>query len=228
MWCGCYDGRVQADFPIGEFLAEAGYDTPEAQATARATLEAAGLTRAGKARMAGDKRERALAALEEAHVRSCDAPACARRAAQDAGGRAAVVVGGEQCPYCKGSDNRRAMTELARRLPELGVERLLVLGGTPVLHETMERLRKQAGGKLAIRYVDGTAAVHTRDDANVAMRWAQAVAVWTSTPLPHKVSTLYTDHPSARKSVAVVPVTQRGIAGLCTQLLAALEQQRRV
>ncbi len=216
---------MPSDFAIAEFLLEHGYDTPDAQAAARAVLEAAGLTRAGKARMAAEKRERASTLLEETLVRTCDAEACRRRAEFAAGGRTAVEVGAEQCPYCRGSDNRRAMTELARRLPALGVEHLLVLGGTPVLHETMATLLRQAGGGLEIRYVDGTAAVHTRDDANVAMRWAQAVAVWSSTPLPHKVSTLYTDHPAAKKSVRMVTVTQRGIAGLCTQLVAALEKR---
>lgn len=214
--------EMSSDFAIAEFLDEAGYDTPDAQAAARAVLEAAGLTRAGKARMAMDKRERAAAALAEALARSCGAEPCRRRAGLDAGARTVVEVGAERCPYCRGSDNRRAMAELARRLPALGVKRLLVLGGTPVLHETMATLLRQAGGPLEVRYVDGTAAVHTRDDANVAMRWAQAVAVWASTPLPHKVSTLYTDHPAARKTVPVVTVTQRGIAGLCAQLLAAL------
>lgn len=210
------------DFAISELLDDLGYDTPEAQAAAREGLEAGGLTRPGKARMAEEKRERAIALLEAAFVRACEATPCRRRAELEAGGRAIVEVGAERCPYCRGSDNRRAVAELARRLPALGVERLLVLGGTPVLHETMGALLREAGARLEVRYIDGTAAVHTRDDANVAMRWAQAVAVWSSTPLPHKVSTLYTDHPAAKAGVRVVTVTQRGIAGLCGQLLAAL------
>jgi hypothetical protein len=170
--------------------------------------------------MAGEKRARAEAALAEALAPACAAEGCRRRAAQT--GRTPVEVPAEACPYCRGSDNRRAVAELAARLPALGVTRLLVLGGTPVLHATMAELLRAAGGGLEVRYVDGTAAVHTRDDAAVAMRWAQAMAVWASTPLPHKVSTLYTDHPLAKGTVRVVTVTQRGIAGLCQQLLAAL------
>ena len=212
------------DFDIADWLGALGYDAPDAQAAAREALAAAGLTRAGKARMAGEKRERAEEVLLAAFVRACGAEACRRRGASEAGGRAVLEVGAERCPYCRGSDNRRAMVELAGRLPALGVTHLLVLGGTPTLHETMATLLKAAGGPLAVRYIDGTAAVHTRDDANVAMRWAHAVAVWSSTPLPHKVSTLYTDHPAAKAGVRVVTVTQRGIAGLCTQLLAALEK----
>jgi hypothetical protein len=217
------DGGMAADFAIADLLAEAGYDTPEAQGVARDALEGEGLTRPGKARMAGEKRERALAVLDERFVRACAAGACQALAAREAGGRAVVEVGAERCPHCRGSDNRRAVAELARRLPAAGVRRLLVLGGTPVLHETMAKLLKASGGGLEVRYIDATAAVHTRDDAAVARRWADAIAVWSSTPLPHKVSTLYTDQPGAKDGVRIVTVTQRGIAGLCAQVLAALE-----
>ena len=217
---------MPTDFSIADLLLALGFDTVEAQSAARGVLEHEGLTRPGKARMAAEKRERAVSLLEATLVRACEAASCQRRAGLAAGGRVVVEVGAERCPHCRGSDNRRAVTELAQRLPALGVERLLVLGGTPVLHETMAALLREVGGRLAVRYIDGTAAVHTRDDANVAMRWAQAVAVWSSTPLPHKVSTLYTDHPAARHDVRVVTVTQRGIAGLCTQLMAGLEGRR--
>lgn len=218
---------MPADFDISTFLVDLGYPDEDAQTAARAVLELAGLTRAGKRRMNEEKRERAVAVLDQALVRACAAPACLLRAEQEAAGRAVVEVPAEACPHCRGSDNRRAVAELAARLPGLGVSRLLVLGGTPVLHEKMAELLKREKGALEVRYVDGTAAVHTRDDANIALRWADAVAVWSSTPLPHKVSTLYTDQQASRDGVPVVTVTQRGIAGLCQQLLVSFEAQPR-
>ena len=93
------------------------------------------------------------------------------------------------------------LIQLLARLPGLGVTHLLVLGGTPILHEKMAELLRKEKTKLEVRYVDGTSAVFTRDDANVALRWADAVAVWSSTPLPHKVSTLFTDAQAARDGV---------------------------
>jgi hypothetical protein len=218
---------MPADFEIPAFLAEVGYTDEDSQAVARAILELAGLTRAGKSRMAGEKRERALEALDAALVRACAAPACIRRAEQLGAGKAIVEVPAEACPSCKGSDNRRAMAELAARLPGLGVSHLLVLGGTPVLHAKMAELLRREGSPLELRYVDGTSAVFTRDDANHVLRWADAVAVWASTPLPHKVSTLFTDAQAARDGVPVVTVTQRGIAGFCQQLLASFKAQPR-
>ena len=207
------------DVAIDTFLAEEGFGDAEARELARAVLETEGLTRPGKARMAESKLPAARAALEAQLWRSC--AGCKARTTPLAGGRLVVEVPDEACPHCGGSDNRRAVVELVAACKRRGVERLLIVGGTATLHRQMEALVRQAGGGVSFRFVDGAEAVHTRNEATAGLQWAHLAVVWGSTPLPHKVSQLYTGHPLTSK-VKVVTVTQRGIAGLCQQVQRAL------
>jgi hypothetical protein len=101
------------------------------------------------------------------------------------------------------------------------VKHLLIVGGTATLHAHLQDLIRQAGGGLQLRVVDGAEAVHTRNEATAHLQWADLAVIWGSTPLPHKVSTLYTQHPLAAK-VKTITVTQRGIAGLCSQVVRAI------
>jgi hypothetical protein len=73
-----------------------------------------------------------------------------------------------------------------------------------------------AGQGLQFTYVDGASGTYTAKDAANHLRWAQVVVVWGSTPLPHKVSKLYTDDPPA--NVRVIQVSRRGIEAVCQEL----------
>jgi hypothetical protein len=207
------------DVAIESFLLEAGFTGPEALTTARALLEAEGLTRPGKQRMAESKLPLALELLETRLSRAC--PACLPRARSRGDGRKLVEVAVEGCPVCRGSDNRRAVAELLGACRRRHVERILIVGGTATLYAHLLELAHEAGDGVLWRFVDGAEAVHTRNEATAHMQWAHLVLIWGSTPLPHKVSQLYTHHPLAGK-VKTVTVTQRGIAGLCTAALRAV------
>ena len=207
------------DVEIDAFLRDEGFLGPDAPEAARAVLEAEGLTRPGKVRMAESKLEAARLALSTFLIRSC--AGCHERAEAELAGRRHVEVAHEACPYCRGSDNRRAVSELVAACRKQGIDRLLIVGGTATLYAHLLDLIRQAGGGVQFRFVDGAEAVHTRNEATAHMQWANLVVIWGSTPLPHKVSQLYTQHPLAQK-VKTIGVNQRGIAGLCNQIRRAI------
>ncbi|HEY9723996.1 MAG TPA: hypothetical protein V6D47_18485 [Oscillatoriaceae cyanobacterium] len=208
-----------ADVAIADFLTAEGFDTEEAQSIARGVLEAEGLTRAGKQRMVDTKREAAHRALATFLSPSC--AGCREVASADADGRAPVIVSAEACHYCKGSANRRAVSELIRTCRRAGVTRVLVVGGTPNLYESLERLTKEAGGGITWRFVEATESVITKADATNALRWSEVAAIWAPTPLPHKVSNMFTENPEAKRARLVV-CHQRGIAALCSAIVRTL------
>jgi hypothetical protein len=170
------------------WLRELGFASEDAAQTARATLEAAGLTRPGKTGMATSKLLRAKRAIADALARYCGDAEC--MALLPAGGRRPVVVPAQSCQVCGGSNNRRAIGEMASACQEFGITRLLVVGGTP---RTEEALRRDlAPHPIELRVASGTDNEPSLRDALDHCRWADLVAVWAPTPLPHKVSTLYT------------------------------------
>lgn len=199
------------DVVIEAFLRELGFGSHEAIAVARGVLEQGGLTRAGKQRMAETKLDGARELLETMLTRACNG--CLDLAAGDE--REVVEVPHPDCPICGGSDNRRAVSGFVTACRERGVSKVLVVGGTAILYKNLLELVKQTGGGVSFRFVDGAEATHTRNEATAHMQWAQLVLIWGSTPLPHKVSTLYTNHPLAAKT-KTVSANQRGIAALCT------------
>lgn len=208
-----------ADVAIAEFLATAGFDTEDAQRVARGVLEAEGLTRAGKQRMADAKRDAAHLALTTFLNPSC--AECRVVAETQSDGREWVQVSPEACPFCRGSANRRGVSELVRACRDAKLERVLVVGGTPILYETLSKLTKEAGGGVEWRFVEATESVITKADAANALRWCQLAAIWAPTPLPHKVSNMFTENPEAKRARLVV-CHQRGIAALCSTLVRAL------
>ena len=209
---------MSADHDIGEWLAGRGVTLAPSRDQARAALEAAGLTRAGKARMSDEKLARAGAVLDAAFFPVCAAPACAQAAA--ASGRTPLRVEPRtHCASCGGSDNRRAEASFLEAARAAGVRRLVVVGGSPAVREELEA---QLGGGLELRTVDGTER-RTQDRARADLEWADLVLVWGATELHHKVSTHYTQaSPQLRRKV--VHVTRRGVAAL---LAEALEHVRR-
>lgn len=208
-----------ADVAISDLLASEGFPTPEAQAAARTVLEAVGLTRAGKTRIAASKLSAVQATLAGHLDRAC--ADCLAQGACVSVERQMVEVPSESCPLCRGSVNRRAMSDVVRRCAQARITNILVVGGTPVLHETLEKLSRELHANIRWRFVEATERVRTKDEAGAHLRWAHLAVVWAPSPLPHKVSNLYTEHPEARRK-RPIPCHQRGIAALCVTIGASV------
>lgn len=205
--------RDTATLQIADLLRELGFDTAVAARRARAALESAGLTRAGKQGIAAYKRDAAEAALASALMRVCS-DGCAKLArAREPREPVRTLAGG--CEVCGGSNNRRAAIDAARSLRENGVSRVLIVGGTGALHRELEQLWSADG--ITVEWVDGTRASHSQRDADANMGRAQLLLIWGSTPLRHAVSRLYTQEPPAHLRVITVP--RRGIAALCGEIV---------
>jgi hypothetical protein len=201
------------DTAIHELLRGEGYVLPASQATARAVLESAGLTRPGKERMADEKLDRARDALARELARHCSDPPCISAVAED--GRQPVETDRAHCSICSGSNNTRALRRLAAACATAGVHRFLVVGGRPPMWSEMERTL--APGAIQLRFVDGTSKLPTGADALRDCAWAELLVIWAPTPLPHKVSGLY------RPEVCGVPrrvvVHRRGIEALAMEVV---------
>ncbi len=201
---------------IGRLLAGAGFTGADAARRARAVLEENGLTRPGKRGIAAEKAPRARGLLASHFLLLCGNAECARIAAGANTGRRDVVEGAQSaCEVCGGSNNRRAAQLLTRRLKSERVERLLIVGGTPTLHGELDALLSPKG--FQIRYVDGAVGSHSLRDATPNLQWAQVVVIWGSSPLPHKVSKLYTE--SLPSHVRIVKFARRGIEALCHEVI---------
>jgi hypothetical protein len=206
---------VSADVAIDDWLKGLGYGLPQARTAARAALEEAGLTRAGKQRLSNEKLPRALSALSERFFLHCPSSECVQAAA--ASGRTPVLCEPKPaCMSCGGSDNQRAVADFVHAF---GKKRLCVVGGSPSVWEELERL---FAGRVELRLVDGTVR-RTSDHAKADLEWADLVLLWGATELHHKVSMQYSSAPPPLKK-KVLHVPKRGIAQL---LAGALEYVRR-
>ncbi|WP_437877559.1 hypothetical protein [Sorangium sp. So ce513] len=114
------------------------------------------------------------------------------------------------CDMCGSSANKRAALAMIEAFRARGLRRLLVVGGGP---GTAEDLRQLLAGEVDIRIVDGEGHRNAAK-AEADLRWADVVAVWSSTILSHKVSKLYTDRRDAFRD-KLVTVPRRGVAALC-------------
>lgn len=203
---------------IPAFLRNEGFDSPEAFARARAVLEEEGLTRPGKQGMAATKLARAREILNAKFVRVCGNDDCVQMAQETAPDREPLVVMDTSCAYCGGSNNRRAARQAVRLMRARGIERLLVVGGTPTQHA--ELLQLLGDGDIKMRFVDGAEGRHTKREAINDLEWAHLVVIWGATPLPHKVSNLYTEDPAVH--VRTIKLARRGIESLCTEIIRSL------
>lgn len=136
---------------------------------------------------------------------TCGQPACAR----EANGREIVAARDlQKCTLCGGSANRRAVRLAEATFARHGVSRIVIVGGSPSVHEELLRLKPPS---WELRLIDGTLR-RTSDLARADLKWADLVLVWGSSELDHKVSGLYLTrdypHPHA------VLVNRRGIAAL--------------
>lgn len=199
--------------PIEELLGRLGL-RGEDVVRARGTLEAAGLTNPRKSRISLAKLERAGAAIDGAWARLCG-----RCAEGHDGALPVLAVEPALCVACRGSGTRRALDELARRLPEAGVQRVVVVGGSPAFRHELERL----GTAVELRLVDGTAR-RTGAEAARDVDWADLVVVLGGTELAHKVSLLYTRDASSRAKRVVT--TRRGVEAVAAEIVRHLDGGR--
>ncbi len=199
------------DKDIAELVSDLGFATPDHLALARRALEEAGLTRAGKQRLSLEKLERAQRALRERFALACASPVC-QAAMQKARPAAELLLlpSTAGCEHCGGSDNRRAVLRLAEACRRCNVRRILVVGGSPALHDELNRTRLP---EWELRLVSGTER-RTLDRARSDLEWADLVLIWGGSELDHKVSSLYTGRPETKAKT--VAVARRGIAALFT------------
>ncbi len=209
---------MSADVEIDAWLADLGYGAGPSRTAARAALEEAELTRAGKARISTQKLHRATAVLQERFSLHCPSPACTH-AARASGRQPVLAATKASCAQCAGSDNSRAARDLVAACARAGLRRVLVVGGSPSVRE---ELRAALGSALELRCVDGTER-RTQERARGDLEWADLVLLWGATELDHKVSAHYARPPPAQRG-KVVHVARRGIAALLT---AAVEHLRR-
>lgn len=202
--------------PIDDFLRGEGFEDERARRAARGVLEAARLTNPRKQAMDEAKLQRAREVLAEKVLRVC----CAECQAIARAGQVQLrVARQEQCQVCEGSNNRRAALHLGAAMRSRGASKLLIVGGTGTLHRELQGFL--AGSGIEVRGIDATARTPSQKEAWADQRWADLVVVWASTPLPHKVSELYTREPVGRTPLTVA---RRGIEALCTELRTSLER----
>lgn len=199
--------------PIAAWLEEEGFADDAARRAARRVLETAGLTNPRKQAISTAKLEHARAVLAAEMARVCG-PACRRLAASLLPGRPAVASTTAHCDVCLGSNNRRAALGMAAAFRERGLSRLLVLGGSAGTLRELQGLL--AGTGIELRTVAGSEHLPNKKGALADLGWAQVMAVWASTPLPHKVSVSYTDE--RPRELPFVTVSRRGVEALCQEL----------
>ena len=151
--------------------------------------------------------------LHERLVRYCGRGACIDEIRGDT--RTPVFVDPASCPFCAGSNNRRAMASMLRALDGAGIQRVVIVGGTPKAHSEMRGL--SGGSPVEVRFVEGTETALSVRAAQERIGWSQLVVIWGSTPLPHKVSQNF--DPAACGTIPRILVRRRGIEALSTEVV---------
>ena len=207
-----------ADVSISEMLAGFGVTDAGAQQSALVALVAAGVvsSRPNRTRIAADKRARVGEVLAESFVKRCHNGDCTQEAAGGDGSRQPLLVEQQFCEICGGSTNRRALERMAKAMKTAGVGRVLVVGGTEKL---AREIRENAPNSVDWRFENS---LTSRDDRYYRSNidWADIIVIWSSTPLPHKVSRHFEGVKDGRK----ITVTRRGIAALADEVRQHLER----
>ncbi len=200
---------AEPTFAIEQLLEELGFVRIASKQTARLALIEAGLTNSRKQNMAADKRDAAIAAIEERIARVCSADAC--RSALDLAGphgpRRIVEVTSEGCEVCGGSDTARATQAMVQDLVAAKRTRLLVIGGSPNARTTLRNTLR--GTPIDLTFVEGDRPTGTKRAKDMAER-ADVVVIWANTQLDHKTSLPFTTaapdktFTCARRSVAAL------------------------
>lgn len=202
---------MSADQEIDSLLVSLGYSLPASKARARALLEQAQLTRAGKTRISMEKVPRVQALLREKIFLNCGRPECVGFA-KSTGRELLTAEPSTKCERCGGSSNKRAETELVEEFRRKGLRKLCIVGGSPSVREELEAT---LGSAIELRMVDGTER-RTSERAKADLEWADVLMLWGASELHHKVSMLYSNAPPPLKK-KVVHVAKRGIAALLSE-----------
>ncbi|MEL6342400.1 MAG: hypothetical protein AAFV53_04660 [Myxococcota bacterium] len=109
------------------------------------------------------------------------------------------------------SDVRNAAFALASACREQGIERMVVVGGSPRYRQHLKTL---FSGALALRLVDGQER-RTLKQTKADEAWADVVVIWGGTMLSHSLSALY-------RGEGVITLSHRGLAGMLRQLAERL------
>ena len=177
--------------PISVFLNSLGIAGVEQQAIARAVLENEGFTRVGRINMAVHKEAAAQESLDAQLAFHCSTPTCRQSLLQQESDtvspRRLIQVERDACEVCGGSADRRALAEMAIAMTEAGLSRAVVVGGTD---QKAAKIRELSPNSLQWRFVDGLGNINQRG-ATSDLKWADVVVIWATTPLPHRVSNLY-------------------------------------
>jgi hypothetical protein len=201
------------EIAIDRFLEGEGFRSPDSVAVARAALEEAGVTSPRKQAIAEFKLPRAREAIDDRLARYCGRAACVEDLEGDP--RPHVIVDPSSCPICSGSNNRRAMTLMLRALEGAGIQRVLIVGGTPRVHNEIRDFHLSS--PVEVRLVDGIETDLSIRAAQERIGWSQLVIIWGSTPLPHKVSQNFSAE--ACGSTPRILVRRRGIEALSTEVV---------
>lgn len=197
---------------IDALLEECGLDTLEAKTTGRRLLEAAGLTSSRKQNLSIEKRDAAAAIIEEQLRPVCGS--CAKSGDFDAtDGRQSVEVAGPTCEVCGGRSTTRALLQIELALPPKGLKKLLIVGGSPPIHDELRRGLADSGIDLSI--VDGHS-VQGANRATALAEWADVIVIWGSSILKHKTSASFQKTEYRRKTVTL---RRRGIEALSQELV---------
>lgn len=109
------------------------------------------------------------------------------------------------------SELRRAAFQVAEACADVGINRLVIVGGSPPYHS---QLRELFGEALDLRLILGDAR-RTSKQALSDIAWADVVVIWGGTILSHSTSQLY-------KGESVLTIAHRGLAGMLRALAAEL------
>jgi hypothetical protein len=207
----------EAPVEIDEWLIALGFTSADSRAAARLLLEAAKFTNPRKRAMSLEKLPGATAMLAEQTALACGKP-CAAFAAR-AKARAIILdCEPSACSVCRGSNNRRAAIAMAAACLQANLHRILVVGGGKGALRELRSLMENTC--VAFRCIDGLEETPNKKDAIADLNWAQLMIVWASTPLPHKVSTSYTDERPA--DLPMITVARRGVEALCREVVRNL------
>jgi len=194
---------LPADIPIVDLIGAFGLAGADA-IEARTAIEAAGLTNPRKRNISRGKIHAVDQVLAARFQRLCSN--CASRTERD--NRKPARVHGDCCERCGGSNNGRATQDLIAAWRRANIRRALFVGGSPSFRQELLRL---LGDDLELRLVDGTKRI-TKGTARNDIDWADVIVVCGATELAHKVSTLFTRDPAARKKLVVT--ARRGIEAI--------------
>lgn len=169
-----------------------------------AALASAGLSRPEKSNISGAKREAAADTIAEQFVLVCNRGDCRAEAHGDERSLA-PAADPSFCEMCGGSPAAAAIEAMEAACAAAGVQRIVVLGGSPAVRA---RMKRDIGPPLEMRLIDGTAA-RSRGDARGDLDWADLVVIWAGTELAHKATMAY---PAG--DPRVITVARRGVPAL--------------